>query len=138
MRKQLKWIEPTEKEIENAILYYLSYQVGCFAFKVNTMGVFDQRGGFYRKVSKFVKPGTPDILCCYFGLFLGFEVKSPTGRQSKEQKVFEEQLKEKANGLYFLVRSVKEVEDTLKAVKARIFAQVEAFEKVVEGFRIRE
>ncbi len=123
MSKPFKWVDPSEKEVENAILEFLKHQVGVFAFKVNTIGVYDQRGGFYRKLSKFVIPGTPDIVACVSiepgkpGVFCGFEVKSISGRQSKEQKAFEERLKERANGFYFVVRSIKDVEDALRKVK---------------------
>lgn len=117
----LKWLMPSEKEVENGILYFLTNQVGVFAFKINTIGVYDQRGGFYRKLSKYVLPGTPDILACVnvngVGVFVGFEVKSEKGRQSKTQKDFQEALQAKGKGFYFLVRSIKEAEDALKKVK---------------------
>ncbi len=121
--------DPSEKEIENSILQYLNFQIGCFAFKVNTMGVFDQRLGKYRRTSKFIIPGTPDILASYnikgVGVFLCFEVKSASGRQSKEQKAFEDKLTTRTNGFYFLVRSVKEVEDAL--VRTRAIVGVNSF-----------
>jgi hypothetical protein len=127
MGKPFKWIEPSEKEIENAILEFLNYQVGVFAFKVNTMGVYDQRGGFYRKLSKHVIPGTPDVIACVDGLFAGFEIKTKTGRQSNEQKLFQEKLISKSNGLYFIVRSVKDAEQALASVrgnKEHVYTQI--------------
>lgn len=130
MPKTLQWIEPTEKEIENAILEYLSYQSGVFAFKVNTMGVYDQRGGFYRKLSKYVKPGTPDIICIVevlgFPVFVGMECKSTTGRQSKEQKAFQQDLENRVNGFYFVVRTLKDAEAALHLVRETISARVMA------------
>lgn len=122
MGKPLKWLEPSEKEIENQILHYLNYQPGCFAFKVNTVGIFDQRQGFYRRPSKFVIPGTPDIIVCYdvcgIGVFIGLEVKSEHGRQSRDQVDFEEKLHHRAKGLYFIVKSIPDVERALGIAKA--------------------
>lgn len=118
---RLKWIEPSEKEIENAILYYLNAIPDCFAFKVNTMGVYDQQRGFYRRLSRYVLPGTPDIIACVsvdgIGVFVGFEVKTQNGRQSGHQKEFEQRLKDRAHGFYFIVKTVKETEDALKNVR---------------------
>ncbi len=124
MGKKFKWLDPSEKEIENAVLEYLKYQIGCFAFKVNTVGIFDSRIGAYRKPSKFIINGTPDVLICYnvlgVGVFVGMEIKSHTGRQSKEQKAFEDKLCERSNGFYFLIRSVSEAEAALKKVRSTI------------------
>lgn len=123
MAKQLNWAQPTEKEIETEILYFLNYQVGILAFKVNTVGIYDQRLGIHRKLSKFVMPGTPDILACIsvggIGVFAGFEVKTPNGRQSPPQKLFQEKLQERANGFYFLVKSIKDVEGAVALIKEK-------------------
>lgn len=124
MSKPFKFNEPTEKDIENAIFEYLRYQVGVFAFKVNTMGVFDTKGGFYRRLSKNVLTGTPDIIACYnvngIGVFIGMEVKSASGRQSKDQKEFQELLQDRSNGFYFIVRSIQDVEQALRTVNERL------------------
>lgn len=122
-------LDPSEKEIENSVLEYLRYQVGVFAFKVNTMGVYDQRGGFYRKLSKFILPGTPDIIACVsvkgVGVFLCFECKAPDGRQSKDQKIFQEKLQDQSNGFYFIVRSIKEAEIALKMAIKNVSERIE-------------
>ncbi len=122
--KPFKWNEPSEKDIESAILYFLNYQVGCFAFKIDTKASFDPRIGTFRRLSRHVLPGTPDILCCYsvggLGIFVGFEVKAEKGRQSKHQVEFQERLQDRASGFYYIVRSVKEVEDALKYVKDHV------------------
>lgn len=124
--KPFKWIKPSEKEIEDAIMYFLNYQIGCMAFKVDTRANFDVRLGTYRAMSKHVLPGTPDILCCYsvnqIGVFVGLEVKTDTGRQSAHQLAFQERLQQRANGFYFIVRSVKDAEDALKTVRDTVTA----------------
>lgn len=116
-REKLKWAIPSEKEIEKAILHFLNYQVGVFAFKVDTQARFDPRIGRYLPLNKLILPGTPDIIACVNGLFAAFEVKNEKGRQSAHQKAFEEFLKSKSNGLYFIVRSVKETEEALAIVR---------------------
>lgn len=67
----------TEKEIEKQILGWLNLQAGVFAFKVNTVGVFDPTQKVYRKTSKYVVKGTSDILAIAHGRFLAIEVKTP-------------------------------------------------------------
>lgn len=124
MTKVLKWNVPSEKQIESAVLYYLNYQVGCMAFKVDTRANYDVRLGTYRSLSKHIMPGTPDILCCYsvqcVGVFIGFEVKAEKGRQSQHQVAFQEKLQDRANGFYFIIKSVKDAEDALASVTAKI------------------
>jgi hypothetical protein len=124
MGKPFKWDVPAEKDIEQAVLVYLNFQVGCFAFKVDTRANFDPRLGCYRRLGKYVLAGTPDVLCSYsvngIGIFIGFEIKNDTGRQSKHQVEFQERLQERSNGFYFLVRSVKDAEDALNQVKVSV------------------
>lgn len=120
----------TEKQIENTILEFLKYKPGVFAFKVNTMAVFDKsRGkGFYRTLSKHVIAGTPDIIACVsvkgVGAFVGMEVKSDKGKQSKEQKSFQQKLQTRSNGYYFTVRSVKDADDALESVKKAVALRI--------------
>lgn len=52
-----------EKTIADKILKYLKAQSKCFAFK--------EHGGMYGTA------GIPDIICCYKGQFVAFEVKTP-------------------------------------------------------------
>lgn len=121
-------IKPSEKEIENVILDWLRYHPGIFAFKVNTMGVFDQAKGRFRKASPNVIKGTPDILLCLnvltIPIFVGIEVKSEKGRQTPEQKEFQAKLLRKANGFYFVVRSVSDVETALAVVRIKVKAML--------------
>lgn len=127
MRLQLKG--PSEKEVENSILEYLTKQrdLNILAFKVNTTGVFDPNKKTFRKLSKYVIPGTPDILICMevsgLPIFIGFEVKCDTGKQSVHQKAFESELK-KRKGFYFIVRSIGEAHAALHAVRDEILSQI--------------
>ena len=55
-----------EKDIVQAILKYLKTVPECFAWK--------EHGGMYGTA------GIPDIICCYHGLFIAFEVKTEKGK----------------------------------------------------------
>ncbi len=56
---------------------------------------------------KQAKAGAPDIIICVKGKFVGFEVKTETGKQSDLQMQAESKIK-RAGGLYFIVRSVNQ------------------------------
>jgi VRR-NUC domain. len=90
-----------EKTITNQILKYLKSEPECFAFK--------EHGGIYG-VS-----GIPDIICCYKGKFMAFEVKTPQGKLSKLQEITIKRINE-AGGMAVKVTSLREVKDALKGV----------------------
>lgn len=90
-----------EKTITNQILKYLKSEPECFAFK--------EHGGLYG-VS-----GLPDIICCYKGKFMAFEVKTPQGKLSKLQEIAIKRINE-SGGMAFKVTSLQEVKDILKEV----------------------
>lgn len=70
----------TEKQIESQILEWLNYQKGIFAFKVNTVGVFDPKKEVFRvNRNPFLHLGTADILGICDGRFFAMEVKTPLG-----------------------------------------------------------
>ena len=50
-----------------------------------------------------------DINAIYNGLYIGLEVKSSEGKQSPDQKIIQAEI-ERAGGLYYIVRSVDDVE----------------------------
>ena len=58
-------------------------------------------------------PGQPDIFAIIQGRFVGIEVKTVVGRQSKDQKNWQRNC-ERAGGLYILARSVEDVEAALR------------------------
>ncbi|MDE5852441.1 MAG: VRR-NUC domain-containing protein [Oscillospiraceae bacterium] len=90
-----------EKTITNKILKHLKSCPECFAFK--------EHCGIYG-VS-----GIPDIIGCYKGKFIAFEVKTTQGKLSKLQEVMLERINE-AGGIAFKVTSLQEVKDILKGV----------------------
>ena len=88
-----------EKDITNKILKYLKTQDKCYCFK--------EHGGSYGSA------GIPDIICCYHGRFVAFEVKTEKGRTTKLQDVNIRNIRE-ACGVALVVRSLDEVKDALK------------------------
>ena len=90
-----------EKTITNQILKYLKSEPECFAFK--------EHGGMYSTA------GIPDIICCYSGKFVAFEVKTLTGKLSKLQEITIKRINE-AGGMAIKVTSLQEVKNVLEGV----------------------
>ena len=81
---------------------YLKTIPGCFCWK--------QHGG------QFGTAGIPDVICCYHGMFVAFEVKTNTGRLSKLQEVMIKRIRE-ADGRAFKVTSVSDVKAALDSLE---------------------
>ena len=90
-----------EKTITNKILKYLKEQPCCFAFK--------EHGGAYGTA------GIPDIICCYKGKFVAFEVKTPRGKLSKLQEIILQKI-QNANGIAYKVTSLEDVKEILESL----------------------
>lgn len=111
-----------EAGIQRAILTLLQYlenEGKVYFVRNNSFGGRVQRyDGSFGHI-KNAKRGSPDILVCVNtpggGIFVGIEVKSPSGRQSSEQKEAQTAI-EKAGGKYYLARSVDDVEQELRAL----------------------
>jgi hypothetical protein len=69
-----------------------------------------------KRFIKFGTLGQPDIICVIKGRFVGIEVKSLAGIQSRHQFEFEKSL-EAAGGLYILARSLEDVVESLASLK---------------------
>lgn len=87
-----------ETDIVRAILTHLKSLDGCFCWK--------EHGGPYGT------SGIPDIICCYRGRFLGFEVKTETGKPTKLQQAVIRKIN-RAGGTALIVRSVEDVKAAL-------------------------
>lgn len=61
------------------------------------------------------KSGIPDLILCYWGRFIGIELKDNTGVQSKIQKEWEQKIRA-AKGYYILADNVKPIIDILNAI----------------------
>lgn len=97
---------PLESTITAEIQRYLSKLPDWWGFKV-------QGGGSQMR-------GVPDIVGCYRGLFVGFEVKRPVvGRISELQKHRIEQIKS-AGGQAFVVYGVEDVKQALAVLSSDV------------------
>jgi len=127
-----------ESTIQSAILSFLKVRrimhnrINNGQFSAQTESSRVDRFGRTRRNSRVVRcnslNGIPDIeVFAYIEkdgqslipVTIYLEVKSPTGRQSKHQKVFQERV-DTANGYYFVVRSVTDVEDAFKSSNQKI------------------
>ena len=94
-----------EKDITNKILKHLKGLDKCYCFK--------EHGGSYGST------GIPDIICCYKGRFLAFEVKTQKGRTTALQEVNIRKINE-ADGIAVVVRSLDDVKNVMKEMEERI------------------
>ncbi len=91
-----------EKQITNAIINYLKTVPECFFWK--------EHGGMYGTA------GIPDIICCFRGRFVAFEVKTASGKLTKLQETTLKKINE-AKGKAYKVTSVLEVKIILENLK---------------------
>lgn len=92
----------SESAIVNDIKKYLKSLDECFFWK--------EHGGMYGVA------GIPDIICCYKGLFLAFEVKKPNGKVTKLQEKTIKEIRA-AGGQAYVVRSVSEVKRIIQHIE---------------------
>jgi hypothetical protein len=95
----------TANRITANIIRVINLQVGCVAYRINNVGVWDAAKQIHRKGA--TEKGIPDVIAVIRGQFWGIEVKA--GRD----KMSEDQLKRKfeilkAGGLFFEIRSTDE------------------------------
>lgn len=104
----------TEGQIQDAIRLELGNEPDVLIFR-NNIGVADMRG--YKVRFGVGGPGGADLIGIFRGRFIAIEVKSPTGRQSPEQRMFE-QLVLARGGIYVVLRSVEEARTWLASLRA--------------------
>ena len=88
-----------ESDIVRAILKYLKTVPNCFCWK--------EHGGMYGTA------GIPDIICCYCGKFVAFEVKTEKGKTTALQDSVISKI-QKCGGKAVVVRSVNDVRAVLE------------------------
>lgn len=101
-----------EKAIENEILNFLLSK-NIFAWKNQSIGVFDPTKGSFRKRSKFQINGVSDILGFFNDKFIAIEVKSEKGRLSDYQKHFLKVVNDHGH-IGIVARNLEQVKDALK------------------------
>lgn len=107
----------TEKEIEHQILHYLNSQPKTFAFKINTIGVFDPVRKIYRKNNnKWIQLGTSDIIGVHNAVCFGVEVKQPKKKASANQLMFLDRI-QREGGMGAVCHSLDEAISFFKELK---------------------
>jgi penicillin-binding protein-related factor A (putative recombinase) len=91
----------TANRITANIIRILTIQ-GAFVTRINTVGIWDAAKGVYRTTTQ--RKGTPDIIACYKGWFMSFEVKAGKDKHSPEQQQVQQEI-EKAGGACVVIRS---------------------------------
>ena len=98
----------THGDLVNEVTLTLS-ELGALAWKNNT--------GVLRDVTnrpvRYGCVGSPDVVACLKGRFVGVECKVGKDRQRPEQRAFAAAT-DRASGLYILARSVDDVVNTLR------------------------
>ena len=63
----------------------------------------------------YAKPGDPDIIVCYHGMFIAIEAKTYEGSQSEWQKLRERQIRD-AGGTYLVIKNVNQLSSFLDTI----------------------
>ena len=94
-----------ESQLQDLIRLELGRVPGLVCWRNNT-GSIEARQG-YRIAFGCGGAGGADLLGLYRGRFVAVEVKTPTGRQTPEQCIYQK-LVESKGGIYVVLRSVEE------------------------------
>ena len=99
-----------------AILFYLNYH-GFKAWRTNTVGIYDQKRGVYRKNASLLK-GVPDIIGFRRSdaRFIGVEIKTGRDDLSGHQGAFLDELVQ-AGGFALVVGSFDEFAEKFEVVR---------------------
>lgn len=107
--KKISINKVSEQQIQKSICEYLFTLKNCMIWKNNSVGVYDPTRKIFRKSrGPFVRNGVADILGIYHGLPLAIEVKSKTGKVSKDQREFLEEF-DRNGGIAIIARSIEDV-----------------------------
>lgn len=87
-------------------------------FQAKAKKLIEAEGGYVIKihVSAYQSQGEPDLVCCFLGLFIAFELKvddnKPTALQTEKLKLIK-----KSGGIAKAVWSLDEIKETLYEVR---------------------
>lgn len=88
-------------------------KLGGWAARINVSGFYDVEKGYWRKGT--TDPGTPVVLACLHGRFLGIEVKIGADQLGK-YKVITKQAIEGTGGLYLIARNIAQFREDLREI----------------------
>lgn len=104
-------MKPTESQIQNAIRTYLEMR-GVYVIRVNS-GSIPIGTGKYKRWFKGADAGTPDLVACHNGKFIGIEVKRPTKKQTDRQ-IYQAGRIERAGGVSIVATSIEDIQKLLQ------------------------
>lgn len=104
-----------ESEIQRQCLVALSKVKNIYYFRAGSGAIKTQYGGYF----KTGKKGCPDVVGCYKGYFVGWELKTDKGKQSDEQEATEKLIKS-IYGFYFVIRSVEDLMESFKKIDSEL------------------
>lgn len=105
-------VATTESAVLRACLDWLTLHCVCH-WRSNNTGVYDPARKRFRSFTGM--KGVADILCVVNGRLVCVECKSPTGKQSDDQRAFQA-LIENAGGAYLLARGVGDLESNKRVL----------------------
>lgn len=98
-----------EKDIQHAIIQYLQYRKDIYFIRNNSFSGSFTRANGSKGWLRNNKAGSPDIIVCHKGRYMGIEVKAEKGRQSELQQQAQKDI-EKCGGVYIIARNIEDVE----------------------------
>lgn len=114
---RLSALKPTESQIEILVGHYLAYEK-VFFWKAQSVGFFSAKEGkFRRQYNPYSLNGVPDYCLVIEGRFYGWELKSESGKQSPNQKVFENRLGSEGKAPYAIIRSLEDAKRELGKIR---------------------
>lgn len=86
-------------------------------FQFDVKKYIESKGGYVVKihVSSYESQGEPDLVCCFNGRFVAFELKKDDGKPSKLQ-LYKIKKIQQAGGIAKVVDNMKEIEETLNEI----------------------
>ena len=102
-----------ESDIQKSVIEWLSWHKDIYFTRNNSFaGSFTRRDGSKGWI-KNCKAGSPDIIVCYKGKYIGLEIKCIGGKQSELQKQAECDII-RSGGRYYIIRDLKDIEKLFK------------------------
>jgi hypothetical protein len=106
----------SEMDLVNSIIAYLQYQ-GAVAIRINAgMRIIENPDGTNR-VMRGAPAGTPDIIACVKGRFIGIECKDGKNKMTKYQEAFKGMIID-AGGIHILAYKLEDVTNRLEGLIA--------------------
>lgn len=97
-----------ESEVLKSICDYLYYKGYCF-WRTNNTGIYDKKINGFRKMPTYSMKGVSDVIVIVEGKAHFIECKAGYGKQSQDQKDFEEYVTTTGEAKYYVVKSIDDL-----------------------------